>query len=70
MINDADPIWHMHTQSWHNVSMHGMLTVTSYEWLVDHVGARGIDWIYPEARLICFRSHDHAVQFSLTWCGV
>jgi hypothetical protein len=65
-----ETMWPVHAHAWHTVKMPGMLTVTSYEWLVDHVGAHGVVWIYPEVHLICFRSHDHAIQFSLIWGGV
>lgn len=63
---------HWRTQGilWHPVQLvNGGLPVQQLHWLFDNVGSRGVNWIYPETHTLCFRSHDHAVMFSLTWCG-
>ena len=70
MITYAEPTWRTCGETWHPVRVvQGGIPVHMFHWLMDHVGARGMAWIYPETHLICFRSHDHAVQFSLTWSG-
>jgi hypothetical protein len=67
---ETERVWRTQRDTWHPVKLStDVISYPIYDWLLCNVGTRGVSWIYPETRTLCFADKDHAVQFSLTWCG-